>query len=96
MKRWLELEREALVGPRVTQSRLNAIRWSAVERLRVPTLLIAGAADLYSPPPVLRDVSRHLARSEMVTFPEVGHSAYWEAPKAFNDTVLRFLGSHRG
>jgi pimeloyl-ACP methyl ester carboxylesterase len=95
-KQWLELEREALLGPRVTERRLNAIRWSAIERLRVPTLLIAGAADLYSPPPVLREVSRHLARSEMVTLPEVGHSAYWEAPVAFNDTVLRFLRSHTG
>jgi pimeloyl-ACP methyl ester carboxylesterase len=96
VRQWLELERRALTGPRVAQRRLNEIRWSALERLKVPTLVLAGGADLYSPPPVLRAVARRLERAEMVTFPEVGHSAYWEAPSEFNDAVLRFLARHRG
>jgi pimeloyl-ACP methyl ester carboxylesterase len=96
VRRWLELERQASTGPRVAQIRLNEIRWSALERLKVPTLVLAGASDLYSPPPVLRAVAQRLAQGEMVTFPEVGHSAYWEAPSEFNDAVLRFLARHRG
>jgi pimeloyl-ACP methyl ester carboxylesterase len=90
---WLALEHRAVTGRRA-QNRLNEIRWENVEKLDVPTLLIVGEADLYSPPPVMRALAHRLPRTEVVTLPEIGHSAYWEAPAAFNDAVLRFLANH--
>jgi pimeloyl-ACP methyl ester carboxylesterase len=87
---WRELER--LSAPtRVAQAFANTITLEALERLRMPVLLIAGDADLIAPPPFLRLFARHIpgARLEIIT--ESGHSAYWERPDAFNAAVLNFI-----
>jgi len=60
----------------------------------VPTLLIAGDADLWQPPAMTRMLARHIPNSELVIVPEAGHSIYWERPDVFNSTVLDFIGRH--
>ena len=70
------------------------VTFARLETLRMPTLLITGDADLYTPAPVLRQFSRHIRHAEMAVFPETGHSAYWEQPDMFNRRVLDFLGKH--
>jgi pimeloyl-ACP methyl ester carboxylesterase len=60
----------------------------------VPTLLITGDADLYTPPSVLRMFIAHMKDAESAIIPESGHSAYWENPEVFNRTVLGFIGRH--
>lgn len=70
------------------------VTFAKLETLRMPTLLITGDADLYTPAPVLRQFGRHIRHAELAVFPETGHSAYWEQPAMFNRRVLDFLGKH--
>ena len=72
----------------------NRVTFSLLEGIKVPTLLITGDADLYSPPAVLRMFSARIKNSESVVVPEAGHSAYWEQPEIFNRTVLAFIQKH--
>ena len=72
----------------------RAVTWAKLEALRVPTLLIAGDADLYMPPSVLRMFAAHMEHAETAVIPETGHSAYWENPEVFNRTVLAFIRQH--
>jgi pimeloyl-ACP methyl ester carboxylesterase len=65
--------------------------FSTLERIKLPTLLLTGDADLYAPPAVLRLFAARIAGSESVVVPEAGHSAYWEQPEIFNRTVLAFI-----
>ena len=70
------------------------VTWARLEALQVPTLLITGDADLYTPPSVLRMFSSHMKTAESAIIPETGHSSYWESPELFNATVLAFLRKH--
>jgi pimeloyl-ACP methyl ester carboxylesterase len=67
------------------------VTWAKLEALQVPTLLITGDADLYTPPSVLRMFLAHMKTAEWAIIPETGHSSYWESPDLFNATVLTFL-----
>lgn len=89
---WETLERSSLVGERVAQPLINKIALPKLAELKKPVLLIAGDADLYSPPPLMRAFQRQLPGSQLAVFQECGHSAYWERPELFNKTVLEFLG----
>lgn len=95
-RRWIELERLSRPdGPRApAQGMRNRITFARLQALDVPTLLLTGGADLYTPPPVLALFAAHIAAAESVIVPEAGHSAYWEAPERFNRAVLDFLGRH--
>ena len=57
-------------------------------------LLIAGAADLITPPSISRMMAAKIPNSEVVVAPEAGHSVYWEQPDLFNRAVLDFIGKH--
>lgn len=95
-RRWLELHDLSWPGgsrPK-DQTTRNRITFALLETLRVPTLLLTGDADLYTPPSVLRLFTARIKRAESVIVPEAGHSAYWEQPEIFNRTVLAFLGKH--
>jgi pimeloyl-ACP methyl ester carboxylesterase len=94
--RWIELEelsraRVPLTTPQRTSRRIT---WSALEGITVPTLLLTGDGDLYTPPAVLRLFAARIKGSESVVLPEAGHSAYWEQPALFNRAVLDFIGRH--
>ena len=95
-RRWIELERLSRPdGPRApAQPTRTRITFALLETLRVPTLLVTGGADMYSPPPVLALFAARIPGAESVNVPEVGHSAYWERPDVFNRAVLDFLGRH--
>lgn len=71
-----------------------AVTWKKLANLAVPTLLITGDADLYTPPSVLRLFAAHIPGSEMQVIAESGHASYWECPETFNRVVLDFLGRH--
>ena len=62
--------------------------------LKVPILLISGAADLVTPPSISRMLQAEIPGSELVVAPEAGHSVYWEQPDVFNRAVLDFVGKH--
>lgn len=94
--RWLDLARQAIPGERPRQTSANKVTWAGLQNLRVPTLLLTGDADLYTPPPMLQLFADKLPNSETIVVPGAGHAAYWEQPAAFNAAVLDFLGRHRG
>lgn len=91
LKLWLDLEHKALVGKIRGQPRREMTE-AKLEQLKVPTLLISGAADLFTPPSISRMVAAKIPNSELVIAPESGHSVYWEQPDVFNKAVLDFIG----
>ena len=90
-QRWIELARHGRLPQLPTR---NRITFAALETIKVPTLLLTGDADLYTPPSVLRLFAERIRNSESVVVPECGHSAYWERPEIFNRTVLGFIAKH--
>ncbi len=95
MARWEALEQSARTGGRVRQRARNVLDWPSLSRIKLPTLFVAGGADLYMPPALTRIYASHIAGSRVVNLPECGHSAYWEQPEAFNKAVIGFLKSAR-
>ena len=94
VKLWLELEHKAVTSNPFRQRAANDITEATLKRLSVPTLLITGEADLYSPPALIRMVAAQIPNSEVVIVREAGHSSYWEQPEEFNRAVLDFLARH--
>ena len=91
-KRWAELARHG--APAAQQAKRNHITFAALETIEIPTLLMTGDADLYTPPSVLRLFASRIQTAESVVIPECGHSAFWEQPELFNRTVLDFIEKH--
>ena len=97
--RWLALSGKGRAGAGSgTQAQSNGanvpVTWDKLAALKVPTLLITGDADLYTPPSVLRMFTARMHEAESAVIPETGHSSYWESPEVFNRTVLAFLLGH--
>jgi pimeloyl-ACP methyl ester carboxylesterase len=93
-KRWLELEHQALTGREFRQTLANEIKQERLKELKVPTLLISGAADPATPPAITRMIAAEIPGSEVVVAAESGHSVYWEQPDVFNRAVLDFAARH--
>ncbi|MDB5644233.1 MAG: hypothetical protein JWN07_3550 [Hyphomicrobiales bacterium] len=95
-KLWLDLEHHALTGAEYRQTPVNRISDASLRSVKTPALLIAGAADLITPPAITRLLHEAIPDSEMVVADETGHSVYWERPDLFNRAVLGFTARHRG
>jgi len=93
-KKWTELEHSAVTGNRFGQQNVNKINWASLGAMKVPTLVLAGDADLGVPPPMARAMAAHIPGSRLEIVPECGHSAYWERPDVFNRTLLDFFSKH--
>jgi pimeloyl-ACP methyl ester carboxylesterase len=94
VEKWIELSRKSMTGRGARQKLANTVTPAKLETLKVPTLLITGAADLVTPPAIMRMIARHIPNSELVIVAESGHSPYWEQPEFFNRTVLDFIARH--
>lgn len=94
--RWLALSAQGQASSgAVAQDGGNVeVTWAALEMLKVPTLLLTGDADLYTPPAVLRMFTARMRNVESAVIAETGHSSYWESPQVFNRTVLDFIARH--
>lgn len=90
--KWAELNHKSETGRGARQKLVNVVTPEKLETLKVRTLLMTGAADMFTPPSILRMIARHVPINEVVIVPECGHSAYWEQPEFFNRTVLGFIG----
>jgi pimeloyl-ACP methyl ester carboxylesterase len=95
--RWLALSArgQTSTGARTTDGGNAEVTWEKLEKLKIPTLLVTGDADLYTPPAVLRMFADYMPHAETAVIPETGHSSYWENPQTFNSTVLAFIRKHR-
>ncbi len=95
--RWSSFEEksrppEAFRGP--TQPPKNKITLAGLETIKLPTLVIAGDADLYAPPALMHRVAERIKGAQFITVPDAGHSVWWETPDVFNRTVLAFIRKH--
>jgi len=95
-ERWLEFERSSRAPGPVppAQTMKKRITLSALETIETPTLLMAGGADLYAPPPLMEIFAKRIHNCRFVTIPDAGHSSYWETPDLFNRAVLDFIREH--
>ena len=91
--RWLQLEKNSRQPdtPPFYQGRRNLVTLESLENISVPTLFIAGGADLYAPPAVMRMLADRVSGALFFVVPNVGHSTFWEAPDIFSQIVLEFL-----
>lgn len=92
--KWNELTRRSVAVKGVRQKLAHLVTPAKLATLIVPTLLITGAADLVTPPSIMRMIAGHVADNELVIIPECGHSPYWEQPDLFNGAVLDFIARH--
>lgn len=58
----------------------------------VPSLVITSSADSLIPPDVTTQMTEHLPEADLIVIPDAGHLSNLEAPEAFNDALLAFLG----
>jgi pimeloyl-ACP methyl ester carboxylesterase len=93
VKAWMELEHKALIGREFRQPLKNEITQARLKELKLPVLLIAGAADMSTPPSMSRMIAAEIAGSRVAFIPEAGHSSYWEQPELFNRAVLDQVGA---
>jgi pimeloyl-ACP methyl ester carboxylesterase len=92
VQKWIELNHKSETGKGARQKLVNVVTPEKLETLKVCTLLMTGAADMFTSPSIMRMIARHVPDNEVVIAPECGHSIYWEQPEFFNRTVLGFLG----
>ncbi len=94
VQKWIDLNHKSETGKGARQKLANVVTPGKLETLKVPTLLMTGAADLATPPSIARMIARHVPDNEVAIAAECGHSVYWERPEFFNRTVLEFIGRH--
>jgi pimeloyl-ACP methyl ester carboxylesterase len=92
VQKWIELNHKSETGNGARQKLLNVVTPAKLETLKVRTLLMTGAADMFTSPSIMRMIARHVPDNEVVIAPECGHSIYWEQPEFFNRAVLGFIG----
>ena len=92
VRKWTELNHKSETGKGARQKLANIVTPEKLQTLKVRTLLMTGAADMFTPPSITRLIARHVPDNEVVIVPECGHSPYWEQPEFFNRTVLGFIG----
>jgi pimeloyl-ACP methyl ester carboxylesterase len=91
---WSALEKTSMIGSRLNQKNANVITWAKVETIKVPTLLMTGDADLWTPPSILRLQASHMKHAEVRVIAEAGHAPSWEQPEAFNAALLDFVSRY--
>jgi pimeloyl-ACP methyl ester carboxylesterase len=72
----------------------NQLMLSLFEQIHVPTLMLAGGADMTAPPALMKLLASRIKGAEFLVVPNAGHSVYWEEPELFNRTVLDFIRKH--
>jgi pimeloyl-ACP methyl ester carboxylesterase len=73
------------------QASVTQDRTAQLEKIRAPTLVIAGEEDTVYPPEIAREMARRIPRAELLMFEQTGHLANLEQPERFNQAVLDFL-----
>jgi 3-oxoadipate enol-lactonase len=63
----------------------------AMRRTHLPTLLVVGAEDSFTPPETMQRMESIIPRSRLLIVPRAGHLVPVESPDLFNAAVLEFL-----
>jgi len=89
----------SLVPPATYRRALEALvtfdRRANLDRIDVPTLLIAGEHDRNAPPAVMKKMADAIPRSTFIEMRGVGHLQNLEAPDEFDGFLLNFLAMPR-
>jgi pimeloyl-ACP methyl ester carboxylesterase len=95
-RRWIDIERasrpDGAHGP--GQPLRHPMTFARLGTMRVPVLVLAGEADLISPPALMRMLAAHIPGHRFASVPDAGHAAFWEQPETWNRLVLEFIGLH--
>ncbi len=95
VRRWVEIEEAGgLSEPRPFPPVRDAITFARLASMTVPTLVLAGEADLLSPPALMRMLAAGIPGARYQSIPEVGHAGFWERPHVWNGIVLEFIAAH--
>jgi pimeloyl-ACP methyl ester carboxylesterase len=94
VEKWAELNRRSVTAKGGRQKMANVVTPEKLQTLKVPALLMTGAADLATPPSITRMIARHVPNNEVVIIAESGHSPHWERPNFYNRAVLDFIARH--
>ncbi len=94
VKEWIEMERKSRGDVRHGQKAKSNITWEKIRAAKIPSFFIAGGADLYQPPSMMRAAAREIPYSETLVIPEAGHAVQWEQHELFNRVVIEFFRKH--
>lgn len=64
-----------------------------LSRIAAPTLVITGEEDFITGPVCAAELAETIPGAQKVVVPETGHFVFFEAPGAFREAVLSFLGA---
>lgn len=84
-------------GPTWTALGLAAAEHSAsdvLEQIRVPTLVISGGKDTFTPQHLSDDMAARIPGARRLHLPEASHTGLLEEPEAMAEALLRFLREH--
>jgi pimeloyl-ACP methyl ester carboxylesterase len=92
---WINMEKKSKGnGIRHGQKAKSEITWEKIRAGNIPTFFIAGGADLYQPPSMMRAAAREIPHSQTLVISEAGHAVQWEQPELFNRAVIEFFNKH--
>lgn len=96
VRQWLEIEHNSRHGERggSTQRARHVVTFAVLRRLKTPTLMLCGSADITTPPALMRLSAEHIPNYRFETISEAGHASFWEQPDVWNRLVLDFIGKH--
>jgi pimeloyl-ACP methyl ester carboxylesterase len=95
VEEWIQMaEKSRGTGPRFGQKAKSKITWEKFRAINIPMFFIAGGADLYQPPSMMRAAAREIPGSETLIVQEAGHAVQWEQPELFNKVVTDFFKKH--
>ncbi len=69
-----------------TKGRLSAIQ--------APVLIASGDKDIFTPLHYSQSIAKEICDSELLVFPDAGHTHHWERLEEFNRKTLEFLVRH--
>lgn len=95
VRQWIDMEEKSRGnGERHGQKAKSNITWEKMRSSNIPTFFIAGGADLYQPPSMMRAAAREIPNSQTLVVAEAGHAVQWEQPALFNQAIMTFFRKH--
>ena len=91
-ERYYMLGYNVVVPPHVRDSLRSrtVTHWDALSRLDEPALFVHGTEDAVMRPEASREYADLVDDADLSTYPETGHSPFWEAPERFNRELREF------
>jgi pimeloyl-ACP methyl ester carboxylesterase len=65
-----------------------------LDAIRTPTLVVAGANDIFTPLALSRAIHDRIAGAELAVWPDTGHAVHWEVLEEFNARSRDFMLAH--